>query len=226
MIEAFAGMLPYVVGLLVSPFPVVAVIVLLISAGGLRKTLIFEIAWLLTSWGALLGLTLLLGAADVTGGDPPAWIAALILAIGLALIAFAVLGARRAARRRAGEAPRVPGWIGAMDRMSLARIAGVAVLLVVANPINLSALAGAALAQSLVPLTFWERALLAAIFVVLGSAGVLAPFIVVQARGENADKPLQRMRQWLILHNGALTLVLVLVFGLLFTARGLGHLLA
>ena len=51
--KAFADMLPYTLGLIVSPFPVVAVIALLISANGRAKALLFEATWLIMSWVVL-----------------------------------------------------------------------------------------------------------------------------------------------------------------------------
>ncbi|MEV0618248.1 GAP family protein [Nonomuraea sp. NPDC050404] len=222
--KAFADMLPYTLGLIVSPFPVIAVIALLVSTGGRAKAAVFEVAWLVVSWLVLLALTALLGAVGAAGdGGRPAWLSAVALVIGLILLAVAVAGARRAARRTAGQAPRVPRWIAAMDAMTLPKIAGVATALIVANPINLTALIGGAIAAGRVPLSLVQQAVLAAIFVVLGSVGVLAPYALTMREG--GDERLARLRAWLILHNGALSLLLIAVFGLLFLAKGLHGLL-
>ncbi|MEV0822457.1 GAP family protein [Nonomuraea rubra] len=142
--KAFADMLPYTLGLIVSPFPVVAVIALLISANGRAKALVFEVTWLVTSWGVLIALIALLGALGVTGHARPVWAAWLALIIGVLLLVMAVTGVRRAARRTAGKAPEVPRWLAAMDTMTPPRIIGVATLLIVANPVNFASLAGGA----------------------------------------------------------------------------------
>ncbi|MGW4791015.1 GAP family protein [Nonomuraea sp. NPDC004297] len=218
--DAFADMLPYTLGLIVSPFPVVAVIALLVSTGGRAKAAVFEVAWLVVSWLVLLALTALFGALGAgSGGGQPAWISWLALLIGLLLLAVACVGARRAARRATGQAPRVPPWIAAMDSMTMPKIAGVATALIVLNPINLTALIGGAIVAGRAAIPPAQQAVLAAIFVVLGSAGVLAPYALTLRRG--GEQRLARLRASLILHNGALTLVLVLAFGLLFLARGL-----
>ncbi|MEV0826636.1 GAP family protein [Nonomuraea rubra] len=223
--EAFADMLPYTLGLIVSPFPVVAVIALLVSTGGRAKATVFELAWLVVSWLVLLALTVLLGALGAGAhGRQPAWLSYLALVVGLALLAVAYAGARRAARRAAGQAPRVPRWIAAMDAMTKPKIAGVATALIVANPVNLTSLIGGAIAAGRVPLSLVQQAVLAAVFVVLGSVGVLVPYVLTMREG--GEERLARLRAWLILHNGALTLLLVMVFGLLFLAKGLRGILS
>ncbi|WP_371778029.1 hypothetical protein [Streptosporangium subroseum] len=69
-----------------------------------------------------------------------------------------------------------------------------------------------------------RRLILAAAFVIIGSIGVLAPCATALSRG--GEQRLHRMRGWLIQHNGALTLLLILVFAVLFLAKGLRGLLA
>ncbi|MEU1879740.1 GAP family protein [Streptosporangium sp. NPDC020072] len=222
--EAFADMLPYTLGLIVSPFPVVAVIALLISANGRAKALLFEITWLIMSWVVLLALIALLGATGATGHESPAWAGWISLVIGVLLLLTAFFGVRRAVRRKEGRDPKVPGWIAAMDTMTKPRIAGVAAVLIVANPVNLASLAGGAVAAGRVPLPVGRQVILAAAFVVIGSLGVLAPYVT--ALSKDGPQRLRRMRGWLIRHNGALSLLLILVFGMLFLARGLRGLLA
>ncbi|MGP3937170.1 GAP family protein [Nonomuraea sp. KM88] len=120
--KAFADMLPYTLGLIVSPFPVVAVIALLISANGRAKALLFEVTWLVMSWVVLVVLITLLGAAGVTGHAKATWVAWLDLTIGVLLLLMAFAGIRRATRRKEGRAPEVPRWIAAMDTMTPSKI--------------------------------------------------------------------------------------------------------
>ncbi|MGP4095221.1 GAP family protein [Nonomuraea sp. KM90] len=222
--KAFADMLPYTLGLIVSPFPVVAVIALLISANGRAKALLFEATWLVISWVVLLVLIALLGAAGATGHARPTWVAWLALIVGVLLLMLAIAGIRRTARRKEGKAPEVPRWIAAMDTMTTPKIIGVAALLIVANPVNLASLAGGAIAAAHEPLPLGRQLVLAAVFVAIGSIGVLAPYATALSGG--GEQRLQRMRGWLIQHNGALTLLLILVFGMLFLAKGLRGLLS
>ena len=221
--KAFADMLPYTIGLIVSPFPVVAVIALLISAGGQVKALLFEATWLIMSWAVLIAFIALLGSAGATGHDRPAWLAWLALIIGVLLLAMTIAGISRAARRREDAAPQVPRWLAAMDTLSPPKIIGVAALLIIANPVNLASLAGGAVTAAHEPLRFGPQLILAAVFVVIGSIGVLTPYAAALSAG--GEQRLQRMRDLLVRHNGALTLLLLLVFALLFLGKGLRGLL-
>ena len=221
--KAFADMLPYTIGLIVSPFPVVAVIALLISAGGRVKALLFEATWLIMSWAVLIAFIALLGSAGATGHDRPAWLAWLALIIGVLLLAMTIAGISRAARRREDAAPQVPRWLAAMDTLSPPKIIGVAALLIIANPVNLASLAGGAVTAAHEPVPFGRQLILAAVFVVIGSIGVLTPYAAALSAG--GEQRLQRMRDLLVRHNGALTLLLLLVFALLFLGKGLRGLL-
>lgn len=214
-------MLPFTIGLLVSPFPVVAVVALLVSQGGRVKTLIFEVTWLLVSWLALIALTALFAALGITGQSPPSWVPYVALAIGAALLAVGIVAIRRAVGRKAGTQPQAPGWLKAIDGLALPRISGVATLLIIANPVNLASLVGAGLGMSQYGLPFGEQAVLAAVFVLIGSITVLAPFVIALTQGTDSEHVLHRMRAWMVTHNGALTNVLIFTFALLFIAKGL-----
>ena len=60
-----------------------------------------------------------------------------------------------------------------------------------------------------------------AVFVLIGSAGVLAPLVVYLVAGEGAARTLDSWKAWAATHNAAVMAVLFLVFGFKLVGDGL-----
>lgn len=225
MWQAFADMLPYSMGLIISPFPVIVVIALLISADGWHKTVVFEIAWLVITFGVLFGAGLFTGTSAGNNGQPPVWASVIALVLGVVMAAIAALTIRQQAHRDHDLPPKPPGWLRAIDGVPTTKVAGIAVLLIVANPVNLISVLGAAIALGAHRLPIGEAALAAFLFTLLGSLTVLAPFVLRLAAGAKAESRLTRIRTWLAVNNDAFTICLTLVFAALFVGKGLRGLL-
>ncbi|THV28979.1 GAP family protein [Glycomyces paridis] len=222
MADALAAMLPFAVGILISPLPVAAVIMLLVSDGGTRKATVFEATWLLVSFTVVLGVAALIDkAAPHTATGTPTWEAIVMLALGIVMLALAllVLAAWRRQRRTKGDLP-IPRWMHALDGLSAAKTAGLAAVLIVANPVNASMLIAAGIALGRAQLPGDEDALTAVLFTVIASLTMLAPWAITVLSGRGAGL-LPRMRHWLLLHNNALTFWMTLAFGLVFLVKGL-----
>ena len=63
-----------------------------------------------------------------------------------------------------------------------------------------------------------------ALFILIASAGVLAPMVVFLASGDSAARVLGEWRTWLAINNATVMSVLLLVLGALFIGQGLGAL--
>jgi hypothetical protein len=58
-----------------------------------------------------------------------------------------------------------------------------------------------------------EQAVVLAVFVLIGSIGVLAPLMVYLVAGEGAARTLESWKMWATTHNAAAMAVLFLIFG-------------
>lgn len=222
MWDSLSAMLPYAVGLLVSPLPVAAVIMLLVSDGGSRKATVFELTWLVVSFAIVIGVAAIVGQAPPRDrGTMPAWEAWVLSLLGAALLglAFLVFLAWRRQRRMTGDLP-VPRWMRALDGLSPAKTAGLAAILIVANPVNVSMLLAAGIELGHLQSRFSAEVLPAALFVTAGSLTMLAPWLVTVISGRGTGF-LPRARGWLLVHNNALTFWMTLAFGLVFLSKGL-----
>ena len=103
--QAIGDLLPSAVGVALSPIPIIAVIVMLLSARGRANSAAFLAGWIVGVVGACVVLLLISGSLDTGSGGSPSTTSSVIK---LVLGAFLLVLARRNVRGRAhgdGEAP-------------------------------------------------------------------------------------------------------------------------
>ena len=207
--DAIGQLLPFAVGVAVSPMPIVAVVLLLLTPRARTNGLAFLAGWVagIASAGALL-LALAGPAGASEDGDPAAWVSWLKLLLGVLLMLVAAHQWR--GRSQAGATPK---WMGALDQVTLRKAVAAGVLLGTISPKNLVLIIGgaAAVAQTGVPAA--QEAVAWAIFTVIASLGVGAPVILHIAAGDRATATLDRIKAWMLQNNAAIIAVLCLVVG-------------
>lgn len=210
--DAIGQSLPIAVGVMVSPLPIVAVVLMLVSGSARANAISFVLAWFLTVGVIVAAVALLAGSADDDGATPAAWTGWLKILLGAALVVLAVR--QWQGRPRDGAEPEPPKWMAAVDGFTPARAAGLAGLLGGVNPKNLllAVSGGAAIAGA----TGGETGAsvgAALVFAVVASLGVAAPVVVYLSAGERAAAILDELRTWLVQHNAVVMAVLLLVIG-------------
>jgi hypothetical protein len=181
---------------------------------------LFGIGWL--AGLSILGTVVLLltGPADPSDdGTPAAWTGWLKLLLGVGAL---LLAARQWRGRPAeGAAPELPKWMAGLDKLKPGGALGLGALLSGVNPKNAGLTIAAAATIAGAGLAGGEQAVTLAVFVVIGSAGVLAPLIVYLVAGERAARTLDAWKTWSGDHNAAIMAVLFLVFGFKLVGDGI-----
>ena len=209
--EAIGQILPLAIGVALSPVPIIAVILMLVTPRAGSNGPAFILGWLLglTIVGVLmLGLA---GPAANDDGDPASWVSWLKLALGAALLLLAAKQWR--GRPHGDEEPAAPKWMGAIDGFTPVKALGAGAVLSAANPKNLLIAVGAAAAIAQTGIPGGEQAIAYAVFVIVGTIGVGAPVVIYFALGERAGPILDRLKQWMAHNNGVIMAVLLLVIG-------------
>jgi hypothetical protein len=130
--EAVGQLLPFAVGVAISPTPIVAVVLMLITPKAKANGFAFIAGWVVGV--ALAGAVCLaiIGPTDSSNdGSPADWTYWLKLVLGVLL---ALLAAKEwKARPAPGEDPPSPKWMSALDGFTAVKAAGLAVLLSALN---------------------------------------------------------------------------------------------
>jgi hypothetical protein len=187
-----------------EPFTIVAFILILSSAGGIRKG-----AALILGWTACL-VVVIAGTLLITGGNPPRPKTAPSTA---ALVVKALLGAlliwialRR--RRRMGRPRKQPGWMARLDRMSLWTAVGLGAFL---QPWSLVALGVATIVQA--KLSTAGDWLTLVLFCLLATSSFLVMELYATFRPEAAQARFRQVQSWIETHTDQAIVAGALVLG-------------
>jgi len=218
--QAIGDVLGLAAGVAVSPLPIVAIILMLVTAKGRANGSMFAVGWLAGLAGLGTVVLLLAGPADPSeGGQPAAWTGWLKLLLGVGALALA---ARQWHGRPApGAEPEMPKWMAGLDKLRPGGALGLGALLSAANPKNGGLTIAAAASIAGAGLAGGAQAVALAVFVLVGSVGVLAPLVLYLAAGERAARTLEGWKTWAGTYNAAIMAVLFLVFGLKLIGDGI-----
>ena len=212
--------LPLAVGIAISPIPIIAVILMLLSPRAKGTSVGFMIGWLLGIIIAIIVFTLLSSVIPQhsEGGSPVAGVIKIVFGV---LLLFLALRQWRA-RPAEGEQASLPKWMSAIDSMTAAKALGLAFLLAAVNPKNLLLAASAGLIIGGAGLGFGQGlALVIIIFVLLAACTVVIPVVGYLIASARLAGPLDSLRGWLVENNATIMSVLLLVIGVAVIGKGL-----
>ena len=210
--QAIGDMLPAAIGVAISPIPIIAVVLVLVSARGRVNGPAYLVGQVVGVAGAGAIVLLIAGSVgetdDTQSADSVSW---LQLALGLAMLFLAARQWR--GRPRDGEEPVTPKWMGAIDSLTPAKAFGAGIVLSALNPKNLIlTIAGmAAIVGAGIPGD--EEAIALAVFTVVASLGVAIPVVMFFALGDRSGPLLARLKDWMAQNNAVIMTVLLLVIG-------------
>jgi threonine/homoserine/homoserine lactone efflux protein len=210
--QAIGQSLTIAVGVAVSPLPIVAVVLMLVTERGRLNGPAFIVGWWvgLAIVGAIV-LSIAGGADASSQGEPATWVNVLKLVLGVLLLLVAVRNWR--GRPRAGEDAPTPKWMGALDRFTPLKAAGAGVLFSALNPKNLLLAVSGAAAIAGVGASTTDEIVAYVVFVLVATIGVGAPVVIYSALGDRAPSLLDRLKNWMAQHNAVIMAALLLVIG-------------
>jgi hypothetical protein len=219
--DVLGQVLGNVVGVALSPVPIIALILMLFSQAAARNGLAFLVGWV--TGLLVVGVLVLLLGLEAGGGSGSGAGGVMKLLVG---VAFLGLGLRQWRHRpRAGADPELPGWMATVEDFSAVKAAGLGVVLTAANPKNLGLTLAAAATIGAGGLSAGGEAAALVVFVLLSSLTVLAPVVYYLVAGDRADRALHLLKDWLTVNNSTVMTVLFLVLGAKVGGDGLATLL-
>lgn len=226
MLDVLGDVIPFGVGVALSPFPIIAVLLLLTAPVGVRGGALFLLA-------RAVGLVVLTGlfavlaeVIDTTAGSTlPAAILRILLGVVLVVVAVRKF-VKRPPGATDGDAPEpeLPGWMRSIEGMGGGGSMRLGFVLTVANPKEIAFAAGAGLTIGGAFLPVGQVAVVGAVFVVIACLSVATPVVAVAAAGERVAPALNGVRNWLVRNNAIVMSVVLLVIGAMVLGAGISGL--
>lgn len=239
MTDLVLSLLPLLLGIVMSPLAIMALLAVLVSRRARVNGVMFFLGW---TAGVFIGLGAsfaLLGLLQVhERQEPPLWVPLLRLLLGILLLLGAVWIYRRGRAHRlamaqassptevTAAAPQLPGWLKSVESFTPGRSLALGAGIFLLNPVDLSCAVLAALDVRLAGLDTVSSVV---VLVICGAIGVLPigiPVLLVLVKGEAAAPTLTRIRTWIAGNTSVLNAALVLVIAVLQLQKAISALLA
>ncbi|QDZ14267.1 GAP family protein [Humibacter ginsenosidimutans] len=214
--------LPLAVGIAISPVPIIAAILMLLSPRAKSTGVGFMVGWVVGIAVAVIiftALSSILPASDPDATRPIVGIIDIVLGVLLLLIALR----QWRGRPRAGEEPKLPGWMKAIDSMTAMRGLVLGLLLSAVNPKNLLLAVSAGLAIGSAGASLGTMVVVIVVFVLVAACSVVVPVIAYLVASDAMRGPLGALRGWLSANNAVIMAVLMLVIGVVVIGKGIGQ---
>ncbi len=214
--------LPLAVAVLISPIPVIAAILMLLSPKAGATSLGFMIGWLagiIVALVVFVALAAVIPQADDNESQPVAGTVKILLGALMLLLAFK----QWHGRPHEGEEPALPAWMAAIDKFTFAKALALGFALSAINPKNLLMTASAGvLIGTAADLSTGSIAVVVAVFTLIAGASVALPVLGYLVARHAMSGPLESLRAWLVHNNATVMAVLLLVIGVTMVGKGIG----
>lgn len=219
MWDLVVQLLPEMVGLVVTPAAVVACFVLLGSPHPVRDVVLFTTTFLTVYAG--LSAAVLAAGRSASGDDVAGARGTGSVVVGVLFLALAALSGWRGAHRPREEGP--PAWVARLADPAPGLVVAAALVLAVVNPNVAILLSGLGVVLD-ADVTEGQQVVGGALLLAACAVDFVAPTAAYLLAGERGRGRLRAVTAWLLRHQQAIGLVVLVFFGLLFVARGLSAL--
>ena len=218
--QAIGDSLPLAIGVAISPVPIIAIILMLLSKRSGPNSASFLIGWMVGIAVVLSIVVAVTGTATLnTSSGPPTGVSWIKVALGVVLL---VVGFRDWRKRPKGdEQPALPKWLTSIESITPAKAGGLGVLLSAVNPKNLLLLVAGGLAIAQGATSTGDKAVAMVVFILIAVITVALPVILSLTMGDRAGAILDSMNDWLTINNATVMAVLILVIGFVLIGKGI-----
>jgi threonine/homoserine/homoserine lactone efflux protein len=219
--EVIGDVLPLAVAVLISPIPIIATILMLLAPRAQAASVGFMVGWLTGIVAALVlfvALAAVIPQRDADSSQPVAGVVKIVLGLLMLLIALK----QWRGRPHEGEEASLPGWMAAIDKLTLVRALALGFALSALNPKNLLMTASAGVLIGTADLSTADVVVTVAVFTLIAGASVAVPVIGYLLARSAMTGPLQSLRVWLVHNNATVMTVLLLVIGVTMIGKGIG----
>ncbi|HEY5144833.1 MAG TPA: GAP family protein [Solirubrobacteraceae bacterium] len=220
MASALTDVLPLGFAVALSPLPVIACVLMLLSDEGRVNAVALLCGWTLTI-GMIAGVVVAAGIDVAPSGRTPTWAALAELVVGAALVAVGLLAW---ARRHDGGAEWGSRWLTVADGIRPPAAFGLAALLAIFNVKDAALMVDAGAHLRRAGLSVLQELVVLVLFALAASVAVAVPLAVDLLAGDRAGPVLRRWHRWLERHSRTAAGVLLGLLGVFLLGTGLASL--
>jgi threonine/homoserine/homoserine lactone efflux protein len=224
LIEAITDLFPVALGIALSPFPVVAAVLVVGTPRARSNGPAFAVGWLVGLTAVTSLVVLVFSGADDAESSSRTIVDVLRVLAGVALFAGAARKWRT--RPRSGEIGPTPGWMTSIETMSTGRSLVLGLGLGGANPKNLAFALAAASTIVTFGTSTTDTVIAVAVFVVLASLSVIGPVMARLLLGDRVSAPLDAVKGFMLENNNVILMVVFVLIGAKVFGAGLSGLTA
>jgi hypothetical protein len=225
MIEVLFEIIPFAVGIAISPVPIITVILSLFSVKAVWNGPAFLLGWAMGILVVCIPVLMFTESTRVTTVTNPSTLASVVRVI-LGGLLFIAAFFRWRVRPKANEEPNIPKWLLMVEVISPFKVFVVGFFFaVITNPKNMALTIAGILPVAHSFLSIPEKTALVALFIIVSCLGIAIPVIYYLVAGETARNILNAWKKWLIVNNRAVVATLLLVFGVILFSEGMKGLL-
>jgi hypothetical protein len=210
-----AELIPLALVVALSPLSIIPAVLVLHSPRPRPTGLSFMVGWIL---GLAVLTQIFVEVSNLLGGGldkPPPWASWVRIVAGAALVAVGIY--KWLTRTRAEHSPK---WMSSFAKITPARAALTAIVLVVVNPKVLFMCAAAGLAIGTEGLGRSGATLGVVYYVAIAASTVALPILAYAVSGDRLERPLTRLREWMQDQHATLVAAILVVLGLLVLYKG------
>jgi hypothetical protein len=218
LVEAIKQSLPFAFGIALSPVPIAAIIMMLMSARARTNAPAFLLGWFL---GLLLVgvIVFMIPASQAEGGKPTDMAGLIRIALGILLLYFALIQWR--SRPSPEDVVEVPKLLSGLDTLGAGKSLLAGFMLVAIHPKNLLLCMAGAAAIDLNTSTLLSQLGAYKIFALIASSTVLFPMIPYLFARKRATVIFESWKDWLVRNNKVAMAMILLVLGIVLVYRGI-----
>ncbi|HEY2791367.1 MAG TPA: GAP family protein [Micromonosporaceae bacterium] len=223
MRSVIGDILPLALGVAISPMPIIAVILMLLTPRAGPTSSGFLLGWVAGIVVAPTVVTVIAQAVGLSGTGGGSTASAIVkLVLGGLMLLLAVKQWR--SRPSHGVDPEPPKWLSALDSVTPGKAVGLGFALSAINPKNLLMIIGTGTAIGAAKLPVGQIVVVIAIFTVIAASTVAAPVLVHRLERARAEEWLTSMKTWLTANNATVMMTLFAVIGVVLIGKGIGGL--
>lgn len=211
--------LPYAMAVAISPIPIIAVVLTLLSPKAKAASVGLLAGWVA---GIIVTVTLFILISEVLSPDrsdeATPILGTIQIVVGAVFLFMAVRQWR--SRPQKGEEVALPKWMQAIDKASVTSAAVIGFLLSAVNPVNMIMLVSAGLTIGSSELGGGSLAIVVAVFVAIAASTMVIPVVCYLLAARTLARPLELLRGWLARYNAIIVALLLLVVSVYMIFQG------